>query len=381
MIYILARYPKLDNGHYWSFDSYIRSALYENNLSFVFINPESNKAETEDRESFGNKSTWTRYVNVLDDKNFVRDCIHVINRDLQTTAQDQIIILIPWLPQFDVTDLESISQLESDVEVIYVGLTILDKGLITGMDIGPYRYQFEEFFLSRKKRLLWVSDIPPKEYATVEWIRKMPDFAETAIDKSTTFTYDLSFFGLLSSYRGLFEILMIAFFNPGLKVRIKGYGFRAHRIFRPWKLRVFRYGSWRDNPFASVLFSMISLIVSGIRFLPNVHFSKKPFETESDIDKAISKTRVMFYCPKLPHGSGLTNKSLAGGIPILWHGWNGVAFDLLSKSYPQGYFRYREVFIPGRIHRKIKSLQSPQPMQDEMRRNFLAEILELKKFG
>ena len=90
---------------------------------------------------------------------------------------------------------------------------------------------------------------------------------------------------------------MIALFNPGLKARIKGYGYSSHRIFRPWKLPIFRYGSWRENLVASLLFSAFSILVSWIRYLPNVDFSAIPFETEADIDKAISETRVMFYCP------------------------------------------------------------------------------------
>ncbi len=378
MIYILAKYPFLSVGHYWTFDGYLRNALRELELNYVFINPDAFKAEQEDKKI--NNKVFTKYINVANDDNFLQNSIKIIENDIKELKFNKVVILIPWLPQFTLDELRFFNRIESKAIITYVGLTIIAPDQIKNISTNKPRYQFEEFFMQKENKILWVSDTPPAWYIDKSWIREMPDFAESGIIKKVNPKYDLSFFGLLTPYRGLFEILIIALFNPKIKIRIKGYGYSSHRIFRPWKRKVFRYQNWRTNPMASIVFSSISLLVSGLRYLPNVTFSSEPFANELDLDKAIGETRAMFYCPKLPHGSGLSNKSLAAGIPILWFGWSGQAYRLLKTNFSEGNFRFSEIFVPGRIYKKLNSLPIPKPIEVEMRNNFLNEVSILKKF-
>lgn len=185
---------------------------------------------------------------------------------------------------------------------------------------------------------------------------------------------------MLSPYRGLFEILVIALFNPKLKVHIRGYSFSSHRIWRPIKFKFTRYTGWKDNFIFSLFFSMCSIPIGLLRFLPNIKFSNNPFSDEAELDENLGLSRTVFYCPKLPHGSGLMTKSLSVGLPMLWNGLPGQAYDYLSNNYPQGNFKYWEIFVPGRITKKIWKIEPPEPQESRMWAAVLGEISELRNY-
>ena len=371
MIYILSRYPRLDRGHYWSFDGYIRRALRENQLEYQFLNPTSKLAFEEDQRF---SQVNDKYIAIEDEGIFIQSAIKYILEDVNTCGHKKITILIPWLPQFSINEIQELDKVEEHVITKFVGLTILSPQQIQGQNNQKFRYEFEEYFEGKTNPILWVSDLVPQRYIQRKFIREFPDYAEVNFNRNEQKPWDISFFGLLTPYRGIFEVLMIGLFNPKIRIRIKGYGFAKHRIFRPWKYRIFRYQNWRTNPIASIFFSMLSVLTSLLLHLPNIDFSDEPFETEEDLDWGMSQTKFMFYCPKLPHGSGLTNKSLAAGIPILWHGWQGKAFSMLSKNYPQGYLPYFKFFVPNYVYRKLHTLEKPHDLQTQMWEKFSAEV-------
>jgi hypothetical protein len=376
MIYILSKYPQLDRGHYWAFDGYLRRALRENKLEHRFLNPSARIALNEDQQ-LGPINAG--YVTVEDEGRFIQNAIDYISQDVKSETRKKITLLIPWLPQFTLDEIQKLDKIEEFVEVKFVGLTTLSPQQIQGHNNLKIRYEFEEYFAGKSDRILWVSDLVPQEYIQHKFIREFPDFAEVNVNRNEKETWDISFFGLLTPYRGIFEILVIGLFNPKVKIRIKGYGFAKHMILRPWKYRIFRYQNWRKNPIASIFFSGLSVLTSTLLHLPNIDFSDEPFETEEDLDRGISQTKFMFYCPKLPHGSGLTNKSLAAGIPILWHGWQGKAFSMLSENYPQGYLPYYKFFIPNYVSRKLNSLDKPLDLQKQMWAKFSSEVLMIQE--
>ena len=103
---------------------------------------------------------------------------------------------------------------------------------------------------------------------------------------------------MLTPYRGLFEILVIALFNPKIKIRVRGYSFAKHRIWRPIKSSL-RYAGWKDNQVFSLLFSFASIFVGTLRLLPNIDFSKKPFPNERDFNYAMSSSNRYLMLPKI----------------------------------------------------------------------------------
>jgi hypothetical protein len=363
-------------GHHWTFDAYLRKALRSDGLSYTFINPNADLAASEDNITNSDNQCYVS----ASDQNFTQEAIARIIKDVRAKNHSKVLILIPWVLQFSLNELNEFEAIEEFATTSYAGLTIFTPAYLRGERESDYRYEYEEFFATKPRHILWVGELPELDYKSNANLRSMPDFAETESSETANPIYDLSFFGQLSSYRGLFEILVIALFNPNLKVRIKGYGFSKHRIFRPWKYHWLRYQSWRSNPLAGIVFSLLSLPLNAIRLMPNLHFSKLPFESESELDRGMSETRVMFYCPKLPHGSGLTNKSLAAGIPILWNGLEGQAFRVLNENYRSGYFRYWHIFVPNKIHKQVRNLPKIKPNQNQMWTNFKNEIVQVKSF-
>ena len=375
MIYILSKYPQLDRGHYWSFDGYIRRALRENQLRYQFLNPSAKLALDEDRQ-LGQIND--AYVTIENDGEFIESAVKYILEDIRINKFGKITILIPWLPQFTIEEILELDKVENYIHTRFVGLSILSPKQIQGRNNQKVRYEFEEYFESKSDRILWVSDLVPEGYMHRKYIRELPDFAEVNMDNNERKAWDISFFGLLTPYRGIFEILIIGLFNPKIRIRIKGYGFAKHRIMRPWKYKFLRYQNWRTNPIASLFFSTLSVLASPLIRLRNIEFSDQPFETEADLDRGMSQTNFMLYCPKLPHGRGLTNKSLAAGIPILWHGWQGKAFSMLNQYYPQGYLPYYKLFIPNYVSRKLKVLDKPHDLQSKMWEKFSTEISAIR---
>lgn len=375
MIYILSKFPRSHTGHYWSFDGYVRRALRENQLDYRFLNPSAKSALEEDHQ-FG--ETHNEYVPIIDNGNFIQTAIDYVLSDIRTYSLKRITILIPWLPQFTIDEIQKLDIIEENVVTKFVGLSVLSPQQVQEVGNQNTRYLFEEYFLSKNDCILWVSDVVPSNYRKYPFIRELPDYAEVNLNEEEQIIWDISFFGLLTPYRGIFEILLIGLFNPKIRIRIKGPGFAKHRIIRPWKYKFLRYKNWRANPVASVLFSTISILSSALLLLRNIDFSDEPFETEEDLDRGMSQTRFIFYCPKLPHGSGLTNKSLAAGIPVLWHGWQGKAFSILKQNYPQGYIPYIKFFTPNYISRKIDTLEKPQKLQTKLWKKFSAEVSSIR---
>jgi hypothetical protein len=370
MIYILQKYPHLDNGHFWTFDGYIRRALRESNFPYLYLNPEATRASSEDGTPVEQKFEYFDIPN----KNYMELAILKIRSHIEENSIKQITIFLTWLPQFTLDEFQKINELNEIAEIAYVGVSILTSSQIRGKTGEEYHYEFEKEFGSKKNRILWVSDFEDSNQNRASFVREIPDYAENKVKPAELPKYHIGFFGLQTPYRGIFEILMIALFNPRLRIHIKGAGFTPHRVFRPWKRKFFRYQTWRTNPVWAILFSATSLLFSLLRFLPNVEFSSQPFATDLDLDYGISQCQIIFYCPKLPHGSGLTNKSLAAGVPVLWHGWEGQAFRALVREYPQGFFDYVDLFIPNRITKKSVGMINEEGRQEKMWKIFSEEI-------
>lgn len=380
MIYIIAKYPYLNLGHYWSFDTYIRETLSLIGEEFSFLNEDANRAFSEDSENQNIVIGNNCYVPIQNDQNFIAKCVNYIKLDIESKKYSNYKIFFTWLPQFSENDLRRFDELEDFVNISFYGLTTLTASQIHKGIPSQTRYLHQEYFAEKKTKVLWVSDDLSTQIDPPSYVRQMPDYAKSNISSEKyKKIYDLSFFGLLSPYRGLFEILMISLLNPRLRIRIKGYGYSKRRIFRPWKAKFLRYTSYKEKPLLAIILTFISLLLSQLTKLPNVDFSTDPFETENDLDEALSQTNAVLYCPKLPHGSGITNKSLSVGIPVLWSGWEGQAFKLLDENYPVGKFKFYEIFVPGRIGNKLSQIEPPNPNQMQMYELFVNEIRIIKQ--
>ena len=369
MIYIVNSLPFIGKGHHWVVDSYVRKALKELNHSFMYINPSSQLAKLEDGFNDGIENVYCEIeesTNLLQIYEIIK--AHSTKKDLA-----HVTILFTWLPQFAIDDLEQL-KFSTSPELRIVAITLLSEKSIN-RDKSEIRYYGQELFAKNSNfKILWTGEKIPDYLSKNNFLRQLPDYHFNPRAMEDREGNNLSFFGQLSAFRGASEILLIALFNPTLKVKIKGYGFHSTRIFRPVSIKKLRYSSWRDNVFLAIVFSLASIPISFLRFLPNIDFSNVPFKSEEVLGEAIAESGAIFYCPKFPHGSGITMKSLAAGVPIVWNGLPGHAQRILSEKSPFGEIKYYEIFIPNRISRKLDKIRNyrTSPAYDWL--DFLDEI-------
>lgn len=347
MIYLINSYSANRIGHFWTWDQQIRDAYNESGIYFTYLSPSANLARETD--SYSSEQNYFQ----IDKGDFVNEARIYIKRDIELKGFDQIVLMFPFLSQFTERDLELLVELEKQTKakVAIAGITLLTTASIFRLP-STTRYSFQTFFEKKSSRILWVGE---EVRVQSDFIRPLPDFM-SCIKRSKNRDHSLSFYGSLNAYRGMSEILFIALLNPGLKVRIKGHGFASNRVWRPIKFKGIRFTTWRDKPLIALTFNAISVFVSLLRFLPNVEFSSEPFATEMQLDAAISESGSVFYCAKLPYGSGIVVKSLYSEVPILWPGISGHAFNLLKRGFPQGEVRYIDFFVPGRITKKLAAI-------------------------
>ncbi|MFM1986741.1 MAG: hypothetical protein RIS18_958 [Actinomycetota bacterium] len=343
----------------------------------MYLNSSANIAKADDEIFSGTKY---RYETIYDSKNYTSEVLSYIKSDIQSNNFNSAVLFCPWLPQFSREDLEKLSGVNNPIKISIAGITMRKQSSTWRIEDYDELFTHQKLFNSDPFKLLWIGEPVPFQLKTNKKIRFLPEYAETKIKSNLPKTYDLSFHGQLASYRGLFEILVIALFNPKLRINIRGYSFSAHRIWRPVKYRIFQYTSWRQNLILSIFFSLFSLPISLFRYLPNVKFSSVPFHNESDLDDALSATKAIFFCTKLPFGSGLMTKSLSAGIPVIWNGLPGQASEFLKLNYEAGQFKYWNIFVPGHFSRKLARITPPAPLHDKMWSRVMAEISELKKF-
>jgi hypothetical protein len=377
LIYIINCYPVLESGHFWRQDFYFRKFFRAIGISYAFINPSAGIAQADDNSG---ENLDFKYFQIDEVEQFVDIAINLITKDIQREDMTSACLFFPWLPQFSSDQLIEFSKLSSLVKLSITGVSVRTPGAIWGGNSEVETFVHQNLFSRTPFELLWIGESVPDYLANLKNIRYLPEYAETKMSSDKSKDFDLGFFGMLSPYRGLFEVLVIALFNPKLKIQIRGYGFARHRIWRPIRFKFLRYTGWRENFLFSVFFSVSSLFVGLIRFLPNIDFSDKPFPREENLDEAISKCKTLFYCPKLPHGSGLMTKSLSAGIPVLWNGLSGQAYDFLDSNYPDGNFKYWEIFLPGRISRKLRSLPPLEPHESQMWKKVYEELSILKEY-
>jgi hypothetical protein len=378
MIYLINSYGKEVVGHFWIWDIQFRKAFRELNLKHAYINPSANIAAKEDTESeFG------YYLQTNSDKDFISQSVSLIQENIAIHGWQEVILVFSYLAQFSEKEIDYfISQIMTiNVKVSIAGISNLSDVAMMNKRTSK-RYLMQDYFNQLKiQRILWVFEKKPKEYECLSFIRELPDFIESKKSLGNR-SNDISFFGSLNAYRGITEILLIALFNPKLRIYIKGHGFARNRVWRPIKCKRLIFTSWKQKPLVSLPMNFFSIIVSFLIYLPNVKFSSEPFKTETDLDDAIMNSGSLFFCAKLQFGSGIVAKSLYSEIPVIWLGQGGHAFEMLNKNYPIGRISYSDMFIPNKIWKKynlIKEIKSSPPFSWETVRNSIYQIHEFMK--
>ncbi len=366
-------YGETDNGHHWIFSLKLIQAFEKLNLDYVFLSP--SPAAAEDFLKLTQKSlrgfNFVEMPKNQDDwKNKARNIINEIDR-----SDNEINLLFSWLPIFSELEMKEIVNDILNKKVTISGVTQLNKNSVINYK-DDYGFEFQDLFNeSDRCKILWVWHEPNRKIKSSNKVRRLPEYFPPSAAKveSKKAGIELNFYGRLSAFRGISEILIISLFNPKIKVNIKGLGFSIFGLWRPSQ----NYFGIRRNPVRGVLAVLISFLVSFLRYLPNVNYSSKPYQNESELEKAIVQSKFIFIGCKLPHSSGIALTAMANEIPIIWFGNIGEGVRVLREGSSFGEVRYRDFFIPGKITRIICKLDGKKSRPIFSYEDFTSELKRL----
>lgn len=381
MIFLIDLYPKNNFGHFWHQNENFRRAFIQESMEFIFLNPSADMAKIDDEEF--SKVNYGKYININVSQNSLEQAIELIENDIKRNNYEKVSLLFSWLPQLNKKALSRIEDLNQQTDITLFGIAPQSPELIYGKD-SKFRYSMEEILNeSTLRKIIWVWENPQEYISNTgrNYIRKLPEYhSYKPRDKKFKRKIEISFFGMLSPFRGLSEILLIALFNPSTKVVIRGHGFSPLRTWRPFKFKIFRYRNWKSNPVMALINTIVSITISLLIFLPNVKLIKKPFSSNRELNNAISQATTIFYNAKLPISSGISLTALASGVPVIWIGSSGEAFDFLYRNCQPGRINFIDIFKLNFIKNKIVSLQYFEPKEVYSWHEFVNEVRILKNF-
>ncbi len=354
MIYLIDPYGNTGFGHFWKVTLDFYEALTALNLEFSVLTPTPGEL-TKAREGRITSvcAEVQKVPSILEERiEFFEKFLTCLNMELGKT-----VVIFTWLPADPPEFYEDFfSRIENQNVSLYAISTLKSTSVIDYNE--NYSFELQETFEKYSCcKVLWVWHEPNKLVNPENKVRRLPEFhsvkTNTKLSNENSEQLSLSFYGGLSSFRGLGEILLIALFNPGLSIRIKGYGYSKYRVWRPVKSKLFRYSRWQQKPLIAMFIASVSLIISTLRYLPNVAFDPIPFRNEEEFLKEINTSKFCFIGCKLPHSSGVALSSLAAGVPVIWFGDKGEAVRTLIMSSPSGRIDYGDIFVIGRIKKML----------------------------
>jgi hypothetical protein len=365
-------------GHNFVYTKSFRSVYLSSGRNFCFISPSANIAKKSDVFL----SDLAEYKNVDQDNDLMDSSIDAIFDVISKSEKDFFHIFFLWGGQLNV---DNISKLNSLCELSQkkIGVSILWKfpGLLS-------RYCTDETL--RQERLLigLLSNfpIPVRLFAWDDrenWevkppIESLTEYFEYSKIRSVQQPTNqnrspkVSFFGNLTSERGLGELLFLACLNPLVTFNIVGFGKVDKAFWRPHG-----YRSKRQTPLKWIIGLLLSFVAVMTTKLPNVKYSPEHyFEDHKDLEFAVQDSQMVYYSTRNSGiSSGIINMSLYYGVPIIWRAGNSPASDLLRTHFPQGSI-LRKHFLPGFFTAFVRSVLNMQnPTCPETGTNFVKDII------
>jgi hypothetical protein len=361
-------------GHYWQMAANFRKVFIEDGREYMFISPSSLVAFSED-QTFSSEVKKLSYVTVPSDEDFYQNVLNEIEKFATQYTGVSIILIFLWLYDLAIEDFQAALKLTEKYPITISGISFF-----TGDNSKNHDFIYEkEFSESGSCKKLWVwAEIPlNRKINGNSKLRRLPEYHPSIPRLQVPTDPTLGFFGKLNAARGLPEVLLAALFNPSIKVVIKGYEYQRLQMWRATKYKFMTHSNWRRKPWVSVIRKILNRFFLFLLNLPNVEFSPIPFSNDPEMQKAITKCSAIFYGAKLPYSSGVALTSLASATPVIWFGNDGEAVSQLMKAFPEGRIRYLDVFIPGRIAKKLENVTKLTPSEMYGWLEFKNEVLNL----
>ena len=365
-------------GHNFAHAKSFRSAYISLGKNFCFISPSAKIAKKSDAFL----SDLAEYKNIDQVNDLMDGSIDTIFDVISKSQKDFFHVFFLWGGQLNVDNISKFNSLcKFSQENIGVSIIWKFPGLLS-------RYCTEERL--RQERLLigqFSNFSAPVRLFTSDnrenWEVKPPIESITdcfecsnprSIQQSTNHNrhLEVSFFGNLTSERGLSDLLLLACLNPSVIFNVVGYG-KVDQSF--WRPRGYR--SKRKTPLKWITGIFLSLVSVMATKLANVNYSPEHFfEDHKELEFAIKNSQIIYYSSKNSgFSSGIVNISLHYGTPIIWRAGNSPSSDLLRTHFPQGSIM-RKHFFPGYFSVFARSvLKMQRPTCPETKANFTHDII------
>lgn len=360
-------------GHYWQIAANFRKVCLESQNDFVFINPSSEKARETDSVLLTGVGQYS-YRNIESGENFYLEALGEVNKLVQNNPNRHLNLIFLWLPELPANDLKAFIRLATIHNISISGITFT---VDPSKEITEFYFE-KEFSESKECKKLWVwVEIPDNRKINVNSkLRRLPEFVPSKRRIKSVDVMTIGFFGRLQAARGLPEVLLLALFNPRIRLKIRGSGY-VGLVWVATKYKTLMYTSGKRKPWAAVLSKILNKFYFILLRLPNVDFNPTPFDYHDEFEHAIANCSAVFYAAKLPITSGVALTSLASGTPLIWLGNKGEAVKQFLVAFPEGRIRTWELFIPKRIERKLKEISKLEPKEIYGWDAFKNEILDL----
>ncbi len=382
MIYLIDPYGNVDTGHFWYVTNTFVRALNELKLDFVFVSPSCKEMEIELSENNKSRCVGYKYFSLEPGNN--NELFTELSREIKDKDGNAVLIFT-WLLFRNQNDYTFLFENLKNSHASIVGISNLTSNSVVNYN-EDYVFEFEELF-SRYKicKILWVWHEPRFIYEESYKVRRLPEFHPSMPNlKKNSLKIEpsnsVNFFGALSGHRGLSEFLVLALFNPNISFKAKGYSYSSLKLWRPHKFSWMRYKSWRNKPWVAIPAILISLLLSTLRFLPNLQFDQNPFVNDDEFQKNLASSNFLFYGCKLPHSSGVALTALASGVPVFWFGHSGEAVRFLKSNVPECEIKYYQIFIPFFLYFKIKRIGDRNVSEVYPWQTFVNEVGVIQSF-
>lgn len=237
---------------------------------------------------------------------------------------------------------------------LHIEVLVNISGIISCTNEASSEQRVIDNFTKLGRRVCFLAwDIRAPSNLGVQNIRFLPEPKSAMPRKTYSSSKIIGFYGKLSFERGLFDLLLLVFFNPNLYHRICGYGFNRNHLYRSRN-----FISMRRTPFLGLLSLALNYLVQLALLSSRVSFEERYFSDEREMSSDMQLCSAVFFsCSRSPYSSGLVYQSLASGIPVVWNPGNSAMDNVLGEAFPFGRIKRSDLFRYNRLFKLVKEVE------------------------
>jgi hypothetical protein len=266
---------------------------------------------------------------------------------------EKIHIFILWAEDVEISDFELLFDHVADKPIdvsIIVNSTPVTSNSKNILDSLMF---FKKSVKSRIKLTLYSWDYRHSidQNSIINWL---PDYHKIVPRDIYPNKLTVGFYGNLVAHRGLNDFLILAALNPGIRFKIRGYGFNYLRFWR-----TNRFMDFKSTPFQAIAGFFVSFVFCAIMKLPNVDLKLMNFESAEEMSLDMQTcTSVFLASDKFEFPSGVAMQSLKSFVPVSWIGGNTASCAEMGNYFPSGKLSRQGLFKFNEFTKKLLNLRN-----------------------